>query len=240
MAREILNGYGVATPPPADPWWLDAIQSAAEDEIEGTFQGCDGVVALELPSASVLTGAERARAASAQAVLRDAWVKEADLRPITQVTHPDVVHEFLDEMPGLIETALNNPSFLAAYAPQLTIPGFGGAFESIFDEWVEDCRRRGRLSDTIALHAPDHFRTTESSIVCTFVQGEIMGPSVKFYEIADHMFWTFSDASAWLPVDVREMFVRGFGDWDSRMWTEHDFERKHPEYPVTGALWNQV
>jgi hypothetical protein len=24
------------------------------------------------------------------------------------------------------------------------------------------------------------------------------------------------------------------------MWTEHDFECKHPEYPVTGALWNQV
>jgi hypothetical protein len=71
------------------------------------------------------------------------------------------------------------------------------------------------------------------------VQGEIMGPSVKFYEIADYLFWTLSDASVWLPDAVREMFVRGFGDWGVWMWTD-DFTYEHPECPVTGALWEQV
>jgi len=38
LAREILAGYGVATPPPSDVWCLDQIESAAELEKEDGWQ----------------------------------------------------------------------------------------------------------------------------------------------------------------------------------------------------------
>lgn len=127
LARALLAQRGVPTAPPSDSWWLDQIESAAELPGEGGFQ--DAMLwerwSFPLPPKSddPETRAERL----AQAVLRNAWVAEANRRPITQITPPAVVHEFIEEMPGLRETCSEHPSFLAAYAPQLLIPGFGSS-----------------------------------------------------------------------------------------------------------------
>lgn len=246
IAREILTErYGVATPPPGDPWWLDAIESAAENETEGTFQHgmAFGRWCFELPPPS-RDPDERARRL-AQAVIRNAWVEEAERRPITQITPPDVVHEFIREFPGLRETALEQWGYLAAYAPQLTIPGFGGEFETYFNQWV-DAARRGRppySADSIALHADDFLGERPSGLACTFVQGEHMGPPVRYegWEIADYAFWLLSDDSRWLPDRVRAVLRQGIGEWAQwPSWITRSGWWDPESYGVTGALSHQL
>lgn len=245
IAREILTErYGVATPPPGDPWWLDAIESAAENETEGTFQHgmAFGRWCFELPPPS-RDPDERARRL-AQAVIRNAWVEEAERRPITQITPPDVVHEFIREFPGLRETALEHWGYLAAYAPQLTIPGFGGEFETYFNQWV-DAARRGRppySADSIALHADDFLGERPSGLACTFVQGEHMGPPVRYegWEIADYAFWLLSDDSRWLPDRVRAVLRQGIGEWAQWPWITRSGWWDPESYGVTGALSHQL
>jgi TIR domain len=245
IAREILSReFGVATPPPGDPWWLDAIESAAEDGVEGTFQHsmAFGRWSFPLPPPSQAPD-ERARR-FAQAVMRNAWVEEAERRPITPITPPNVVHEFIAEFPGLRETAVEHWGYLAAYAPQLTIPGLGGNFEPWFDEWVR-LAREGRppySSETIALHADDFLRIEPATVTCTFCQGELMGPPVKpeGWEIADYAFWLLSDAADWLPATIRDLLHRGMGDWAVWPWVEYSGWWDRDEFGMTGALASQL
>lgn len=245
IAREILSrDFGVGTPPPGDPWWLDAIESAAEDGVEGTFQHsmAFGRWSFPLPPPSE-DPEERARRL-AQAVVRNAWVEEAERRPITPITRPDVVHEFISEFPGLWETAEEHWGYLAAYAPQLTIPGFGEGFEPYYDEWVR-LAREGRApysSDTVALHADDFFGVEPATITCTFCQGELMGPPVMpdGWEVADYAFWLLSDAAEWLPARIRDVLHRGMGDWGVWPWVEYSGWWDRDEYGITGALAVQL
>lgn len=245
IAREILSrDFGVGTPPPGDPWWLDAIESATADGVEGTFQHsmAFGRWSFPLPPPS-LDPEERARRL-AQAVVRNAWVEECERRSITPITPPEVVHEFIAEFPGLRETAEEHWGYLAAYAPQLTIPGFGGAFEPYFDEWVRLARedRAPYSSDTVALHADDFLGVEPASITCTFCQGELMGPPVKpdSWEIADYAFWLLSDAADWLPLRIRDVLHRGMGDWGVWPWVEYSGWWDRDEYGITGALAMQL
>lgn len=139
---------------------------------------------------------------------------EAERRPITQITEPEVVHEFVREMPGLLKTCTDYPRYLGAYAPQLLIPGFGGPFESLFDNWLTTDQEQGRSLDTIAWHLPDYSGLDAGRLACDYVQGELMGPSVMFYdEHIDYFFWALSERSAWLPDRARQVLVQGFSDW---------------------------
>src|SRR4051794_9684909 len=74
----------------------------------------------------------------ARAALQEAWKEEADRRPITQITPPQIVHEFIAAQPGLAETCRENLRYLLAYAPQLVVRGFGGEFE----DTIEDAYQR--------------------------------------------------------------------------------------------------
>lgn len=148
LAREELADRGISTPPPSDPWWLDVVESAAE----GRDGVPSGLYRWGFPLPDGWEPEDRGRRL-AQAVLRDAWVWEADNRPITQITPPKVVHEFIEEMPGLLDTCTEHPRYLADYAPQLLIPGFGGRFESVFDEMIEDLDRRADAGSSVYIWA---------------------------------------------------------------------------------------
>jgi hypothetical protein len=54
------------------------------------------------------------------------WVTSAEEIPITPLTHPETVLDFIQNHPGLTETCTTWPDLAAEYAPQLTIPGMGG------------------------------------------------------------------------------------------------------------------
>ena len=124
IAREILSrDFGVATPPPGDPWWLDAIESAAEDGVEGTFQHSMAFGRWSFPLPPPSRDPEERAGRLAQAVMRNAWVEEAERRPITPITPPDIVHEFIaaDVMLrglGADEEARGDLGIRAAFAEQ--------------------------------------------------------------------------------------------------------------------------
>ena len=82
LARERLSEHGVATPPPADPWWLDAIESAAELKGEDGFQGAVLWPRWGFPLPPKSDDPEERAERLAQAVMRDAWVAEADLEVV--------------------------------------------------------------------------------------------------------------------------------------------------------------
>jgi hypothetical protein len=237
IARETLEEIGVATPPPSDAWWLDQIESAAEQDGEGSFQ--EAMLwprwGFPLPERDETpqSRAERLR----QAVLRNAWVSEAERRPITQVTRPEIVHEFIGEMPGLRETCLRHPSFLGAYAPQLLVPGLGGEFEPIFDDWLAAVDSDGRRGDTIALHRRSLADEDAAVLACTFVQGELNGPPVSFYETADYLFWVLSDESGWLPEEFRATLREGMIAWGSWLERAVAFEREDVAEPLMRVVF---
>jgi hypothetical protein len=236
LAREMLQMQGVPTPPPSDVWWLDQIESAAELPGEGGFQGAMLWDRWGFPLPPRSDDPEERAERLAQAVLRNAWMAEADRRPITQITPPEVVHEFIDEMPGLKDTCLEHPSYLGAYAPQLLIPGFGGDFEVFFDQWLAWAQERDRRSDTTDLHRQTYDDLEDEVVTCTFVQGELNGPPVRYYEQIDYFFWLLSEQSEWMPSYVRNTLIRGFCDWPVWLHRAVAFEREDPAEPLMAAV----
>lgn len=217
VARERLADWGVATPPPSDTWWLDLVESGGRFELEGTFQEPLewGRWGFPLPPKSSDPGERGERLA--HLALQNAWQKEADARPITQITRPAVVHDFVHEMPGLFEKCCSFPRTLAAYAPQLLLPGFGGEFEVGFDDWVSVPEPRpATMAEEFAIHSLDFDEIKASHIAGHFVQGELMGPQVKYYETVDYIFWVLSDESSWAPGVFRSTLLEGFRQW--RVW----------------------
>jgi len=222
LARSILADHGVATPPPTDDYWIDAIESAAELEGEGQWQSAMLWERWSFPLPSKDGTVEGRARRLAQAVMRNAWVAEAERRPITQITEPTVVHEFIAEMPGLMETCLEHPSYLGAYAPQLLIPGFEGPFEELFDEWLAFAEDRGRADETVALHKSDYSRDDPGYLAQAFVMGELNGPRVQYYETIDYLFWLLSSASEWLPDRVRDVLTAGLRE--TQKWAHQSRE----------------
>ena len=144
------------------------------------------------------------------------WTKEAEEQRITQITRPERVHSFINGQPGLREACLDCPLWLASYAPQLTIPGFGGEFEQSFD----DLLGRNPGAEEVALRTPRIDLLDAATVTCHYVQGTMFGPSPRFYSHMEYLVWFLSKDSQWLPVSVRELLQRGMQEWD--VWTNDD------------------
>ena len=151
IARDHLLERGFRPPVVTDDWWLDVAAAAESNEMEGGFQEPMGWGRWGFP----LPAAERDPAQRgwrlASAALQMNWQQEAERRPITQVTHPDIVHKFIRSQPGLLEACHDYVRYLIAYAPQLVIPGFGGEFEdaiqTLYRQSVEGGERRRAAGD---------------------------------------------------------------------------------------------
>jgi hypothetical protein len=237
IARELLADRGIATPPPSDPWWLDVVESSTEPDYINIHSGLFRWGFPLPPSDEDATLRGRRLA---QAVMRDDWMAEADRRPISQLTRPEVVHEFIREMPGLFDTCLAYPHYLGSYAPQLLIPGFGGPFESHFDDWLatEQGRNRGSL-DTVAWHLADYSDQDAGSLACDYVQGELHGPQTMYFdEHIDYFFWALSSESEWMPTHARQTFIRGMAEWG--VWAPSGaYDARNASEALLGALLRQ-
>ncbi|MEI9997709.1 MAG: hypothetical protein WDO13_00295 [Verrucomicrobiota bacterium] len=138
--------------------------------------------------------------------LQNIWQEEAELRPITQITPPDGVLDFIDSQPGLAEVCARFPNYLLDYAPQLTIRGLGGKWEPIFDEMLAKSTAKQRrlrrekspegsglttdkkspmCEDILALRHLTFGNHTPAHVACGFVQGNGagVGPVVKAFDI---------------------------------------------------------
>jgi hypothetical protein len=121
-----------------------------------------------------------------------AWQAEADAQPITQITRPQAVHEFIAAHPGLTETCRDYPRFLIACAPQLAFPGFGGEFETEIETLYKASAQRGdkrrssgdphgtaltvdrrapRCDEELAFRDPEFGGYRPSMLASSFVQG---------------------------------------------------------------------
>ena len=115
---------------------------------------------------------------------------------------------------GLLETCSAFPDLLAEYAPQLTIPGFGGELES----QIEEAFRKSPGEDEWALRR-ENFAEDPEQAAYSYFHGGMFGPEVSPYEDADHAFWLLSSASAWLPARVRSVLLDGMKN--NTLWLWH-------------------
>jgi hypothetical protein len=121
------------------------------------------------------------------------------------------------------------------YAPQLAIPGFGGPFESVFEEALT----LDHKGDYAGFRDPSRM-VSPSQLVCDFVQGPLMGPECRYFETFDYLVWMLSDASAWMPSELRQALLVGMAEWHTWPWWHgHDPSLKTLGYEpddATGML----
>jgi hypothetical protein len=225
-ARDFLIEKGWETPPViSDDWWLD-MAGAAESNSDESAMGW-GRWGFPLP---LWDNNARARGRRiGQAALQELWKFEAGDRPITQLTPPEQVHDFIATTMGLLETCLAYPTYVIEYAPQLVLPGFGGPLESEIERQYQVAVAYGDTSgrarpEQFALRAPDFWNMDPGLVACHFVQGDIFGPTTTFYETIDIAIWLLSDASSWLPAPARAFLTQGMIEWGVWPWHEGNWD----------------
>jgi hypothetical protein len=181
----------------------------------------------------------------AKAAMQMMWQREANTLPITQITPPELVHEFIASQPGLDITCADKLAYLISYAPQLVIRGFGGAYE----EDIESAYQRSRAArlvqrnsdssagtalttdgrspacdDEFALRDPEFGKYDAAHVACGFVQGNYVanGPPVIYYSHIDYTAWLLSDESKWLPVPIRSILTHGMAEWGVWPWESRE------------------
>ncbi len=266
IARDELLDLGYEVPVITDDWWLDMVEFSASNDMEGTFQEAMGWGYWGFPLPPKTEKPSDRGHRLAMSVAQNFWQERAaDLR-ISQVTHPNEVMDFIQSTPAMEDVCCENINYLIAYAPQLTIRGFGGPFEDIIEsvylQSVCKCgqKREKHLSngtgltinglppacgENIALRHPTFGDYGASFIACDFVQGDIFGPPVKVFAEVDYAAWLISDKSIWMPSATRQYLIDGIGEWGVWPWVDnrvpdiYDLERCEP-WPHMGDLVHAI
>jgi hypothetical protein len=210
VARDELIAYGHTPPVISDEWWLDVVEASNRLLNAGVVvpeESQWGRWSFPLPNRGARGEGRGVRLAWVAMQLW--WAREADERNISQITRPSSVHAFIEEMPGLADVCRTFPGWLAAYAPQLTIPGLGREFEPLFDEARAASRS---MHDELMFRLPLE-QLDPASAACQFVQGSLTGPSPKRYETFDYLIWLLSADSQWLPEPYRLLLRQGMREW---------------------------
>jgi hypothetical protein len=252
-AYQNLKDLGYNPPPASDEWWLNVLEYDGSDANVtpwSFFIGC-------LPE----TNSDRGKFI-AQKVIQRKWQQVVLEENISQITKPEILLKIIDDIPGLKELLLENLRSTICYAPQLIIPGFGGFFEP----FIEDLYRQSveahlprskdkggtglttdKLSpscdEELALRDPNFGYYDSASVTCNFVQGDVFGPSPKVYEHFEYLIWLLSEASLWLPKEIRKRLAEGFLDWPVWLWFSTPPECDGLEFKksqFTGNLFRQV
>lgn len=228
LAQEMLEQHSFATPPVTDDWWLDIVEYSGSEELHNRWT-------FPLPGGGDAP-AERAQRI-AWAAMQRYWTIDAEDDRISQVDPPDRIIEFVRSRPGLLEICHAHPEYLATYAPQVTLAGFGADFDGLFDSWARVLldRRSGLPSAADARRYPapawdsalnfrlrDRVDESPAEFACQWVQGELMGLPVKLFETFEYLAWLLSDRSQWLPPDLRGLLLEGMKEWTVWPWMPKD------------------
>ena len=227
VARDILIAKGLSPPVVTDEWWLEIVE-VKEADLTYPDLNLDWRWIFPLPFPSGSRAVERGKNIAWTALQLD-WADDGKARKICQLTHPDTVHGYLREWPGLLECAQRNPSTLALYAPQLTIPGFDEGFVDAFDELLSlenisncDAFRYGEAEtvngnpplcgDFVAWRHPTYGNYTPGELSYEFTNAHDGSYSRKVFTGFECLVWLLSDNSNWMPVKLMEVLARGFRD----------------------------
>ena len=227
VARDILIAKGLSPPVVTDEWWLDVIE-IKEGELLYPDLNAEWRWIFPLPFPSGSRGAERGTNIAWTALQLD-WVDDGKVRKMCQLKHPEMVHGYLRQWPGLLECAQRNAATLALYAPQLTIPGFDAGFADAFDELTTPERtgsceafRYGRAStvdgnpplcgDFVAWRHPTYGNYTPGELSYEFVNAHDGSYSRRVFNGLQCLIWLLCDESRWMPERLRETLKKGFRD----------------------------
>ena len=262
VARDTALEWGMSPPVITDEYWLEVVE--ASNRLPGygmaiPEQSCWTRWSFPLPDKE--GGPQQWGERLAWTAMQMGWVDAAESIPITPLSPPAVVLAFVSSHPGLLETCMDFPEFTAEYAPQLTIPGFGGPLEKRFEErYRKSCdkqkktRARGSAEGSALtaneaaplceeqwmLRHPKFGNYNARTIASAYFASEMWGPRVSPYEGADHVFWLLSSASAWLPADLHAALIQGMKDWVNG-WPWHDAREKWATSgKLSEAIWNSV
>ena len=235
VARDELIYFGQKPPVVTDEWWLDIIEASNRIPCWGFAppeNSSWGRWTFPLPNFQSRGEARGVRLAWTAMQLK--WESNAELKKISQITHPEVVLNFIESQPGLSEICHKYPDILSVYAPQLTIKGFGGEFEDDFElllrksmteqqKLIDRKSSQGSglttnklppaCSENFALRHPTFGDYRSSSIACQFVQGDLGGPETKFYETFEYVVWFLSSSANWVPSKVHDFLIDGLRQW---------------------------
>jgi hypothetical protein len=252
LARNLILARGYEPPVISDDWWLDVIEGT---EGQDGYRWCFPV--WRMTGDSIPRGQRLG-----WVVMQHLWQQEAEVRPITQMTPPDEVIQFIVSQPGLMEVCERMPRRLLEFAPQLAIPGFAGPLERRIEEEFQlsvcECADRPRRQDKFgsaitinglcpacdeefALRHPTFGDYEPAMIACGFVQGNGagLGPLTKTYPAFDHLVWLLSSRSDWLLRPHHAYLLKGMKEWTVWPWmgklNDSDYDGSH-----SGALWQQM
>ncbi len=257
IARDMLLERGLTPPVISDEYWLQVVEAS------NRIPGFGSVI----PDESSWTrwsfylppregGPAQWGERLAWTAMQMNWVKSADEIPITPLTPPQEVLDFIHSHTGLLETCETFPHLLVEYAPQLTIRGFEGDLKEVIErEYRKSCRQRQKDRTTNSLTG-SACTTNNKSPLCdeewalrhptfgdyqpvyitnAYFSGGMFGPTVSPYEHADHAFWLLSDASSWLPKEIHTFLLAGMMDWHAWLWGYVSIE-KGGDWKSNGAL----
>jgi len=218
IARDRLIEWGITPPVITDPYWLDVVEASNRVEAYGaTVPEASTWRRWSFPLPEKAGNYRNWDERLAWTAMQLKWVQTAESVPITPITKPDEVLKFIDSHSGLFETCSMCPNLLAEYAPQLTIPGFGGELESYLEEGFQKFP-----GEEWSLRRTDFAKDPELAAYSYFHAG-IFGPEVSPYQEADHVFWLLSNKSLWLPSLVRATFLTGMKSRPTWIWYEGNF-----------------
>ena len=224
IARDVLLKYGLTPPVVTDEWWLDVVEASNREPGFGLMSQRQHWGRWTFPLPEEDYTAEGRGKRLARTAMQMKWEEEANIQDISQITPPQLVLNFIRDQTGLAEICHQFPHFLATYAPQLTIPGFGDEFEKDFEELLAT-----RYRETVGLRRLkiDELSDEDAgAIACQFVLGDIGGPPCRVYEYFDYVVWLLSRESSWLPSPIKSILIRGMKDWGVWYWDRLPYEYK--------------
>jgi hypothetical protein len=263
IARDRLLEFGFEPPVVTDDWWLDVVEYSGSNDVEGTFQEAMGWGRWGFPLPPKGEKATEKGERLARTALQMLWQDKAERARISQITHPSEVLQFIAGEPGLALTCHEYLPYLATYAPQLTIKGFGGEFEEEFEAWYKQSlikqrrkhlahdisgtalttnRRPPACDELLALRHRNFGYYRPEFVSVSFVQGDFMGPPVSVYEIIDYIVWFLSEQSSWIPKKIHQFILEGFRNWPAWEWVGGIGANNYGFAPnqLTGALFSAM
>lgn len=227
-----------------DDWWLDAIEVSGRSGVTGTLHGPIGGSrwSFPLPEAGAAPRVRGHRLARAAAQMT--WQQADEEHPISQITQPEEVLDFIDSHPGLADACIENPAYLLNYAPQLALPGVAGWLQELIDETWQKARDRAEADEVdpdspeglvalmedvgyLALRDVDIIRAEPPDAARTWVNGGFNKPLARAYEVIDYAGWLVSERSLWLESSIRVALLDGIARWG--VWPEWNENIGHPE-----------
>jgi hypothetical protein len=257
-ARDVLIEWGVTPPVVTDEYWIDVIEASNRANSFGAIipeNSIWGRWTFPLPEKNRNSKDWGERLA--WTAMQLSWTTKVESVPISPLTDPSELLDFIYTEPGLYETCLTFPNFTAEYAPQLTIRGFEGDFEEVFEKeflhsFNEGKKRRLENSnygsaltvdgkspeceDTWALRHEHFGYYLPRQIAYEYFHGGMFGPRVTPFEEFEHLIWIFSSTSQWLPKKIHKYLYDGMLESSIWTWGEMGTTDKGGDWKTNGSL----